>query len=250
MNVPMHFALILGALGIACRVSGSQPGLMKSEFIFEKAPFPECHASTIVQTTNGLIAAWFGGTHERSPDVGIWVSTKNSAQWSAPVEVANGIQSPTNRFPCWNPVLFQPRNGPLLLFYKVGPSPSEWWGMAMTTRDGGKTWSDKRRLPDGILGPIKDKPVQLADGTLLCPSSTEHAGWRVHLERTTDLGGTWAKTEPLNDGKEFGAIQPTVLFHPQNRLQLLCRTRQNVIAECWSEDGGKTWGAKIGRAHV
>src|SRR5262249_54096283 len=152
----------------------------------------------------------------------------------------NGLQSDGERHPTWNPVLFQAPRGPLLLFYKVGPKPSGWWGMMRTSADGGASWSPARKLPDGILGPIKDKPVQLADGSLLCPSSTENAGWRVYLERTSDLGATWTKTEPLNDGKTFGAIQPTVLFHPQNRLQILCRSRQNVITECWSDDGGKS----------
>ena len=36
-----------------------------NEFIFEKAPFRECHASTIVELPNGdLLAAWFGGQEE------------------------------------------------------------------------------------------------------------------------------------------------------------------------------------------
>jgi predicted neuraminidase len=217
--------------------------VLKSEFIYESAPFPSCHASTIAETKGGLIAAWFGGTDERNPDVGIWISRHNGTHWSAPVEVANGVQDDgVKRFPCWNPVLFQPKDGPLLLFYKVGPSPSRWWGMLVTSIDGGQVWSKPRRLPNGFLGPIKNKPVALADGSLLCPSSTEHAGWRIHLERTSDFGLTWSKTEPLNDGKEFGVIQPTILFHPNNRLQLLCRSRQHCLTECWSEDGGNTWG--------
>lgn len=217
---------------------------MNSEFIFETAPFPSCHASTIAETKQGLVAAWFGGTRERNSDVGIWLARHDGKQWTAPVEVANGVQAGSEkRFPCWNPVLFQPKDRPLLLFYKVGPSPSRWWGMMMTSADAGRTWSVPRGLPEGILGPIKNKPVALADGTLLCPSSTEHDGWRIHLERTSDLGATWSKTGPLNDPKEFGAIQPTILVHPDNRLQLLCRSQQNVITECWSADGGKTWSA-------
>jgi predicted neuraminidase len=129
----------------------------------------------------------------------------------------------------------------LLLFYKVGPSPSEWWGMLMTSTDGGVTWSKPRRLPDGILGPIKNKPVLLKDGLLLCGSSTEHAGWRVHVERTKDLGVTWQKSEPLNDRVQFGAIQPTILVHRSGAIQILCRSRQKMITECWSTDDGKTW---------
>ena len=220
----------------------AEPGLLKSEFIYESAPFPQCHASTIAETRDGLVAAWFGGTQERHPDVGIWVARNVGGKWTTPVEVANGIQSPTNRLPCWNPVLFQPKSGPLMLFYKVGPSPSTWWGMLLTSPDAGKTWSQPRRLPDGILGPIKNKPVQLPNGDLLCPTSSEHAGWRVHFERTPDLGKTWSKTEPLNDGKTIGAIQPSVLFHPEGRLQALGRSRQGKLWDAWSPDGGKTWG--------
>ena len=213
-----------------------------SEFIYETAPFPECHASTIAEPPGGLIAAWFGGTGERNPDVGIWVSRLEDGKWTPPVEVANGVQSETKRYPCWNPVLFQPQSGPLLLFYKVGPSPSSWWGMLMTSADGGKTWSKPRRLPEGIVGPITDKPVQLSNEDILCPSSTEDKGWRVHFERTSDLGQTWQATEPVNDPREIGAIQPTILFHRDGRLQALVRTRQGKVGQVLSEDQGKTWG--------
>lgn len=218
------------------------PAGARMEFIYESAPFPSCHASTITDTPTGIVSAWFGGTEEKHPDVGIWVSRLDGLKWSTPVEVANGIQSDGKRHPTWNPVLFQPNGGPLLLFYKVGPSPSRWWGMLIKSADGGKSWSKPQRLPDGILGPIRAKPVQLADGTLLCPSSSEHDGWRVHMEMTRDLGTTWTKTPALNDGKEFGAIQPSLLLHPGNRLQALCRSRQGRITEIWSADNGTTWG--------
>ncbi|MCX7049132.1 MAG: exo-alpha-sialidase [Candidatus Sumerlaeota bacterium] len=225
-------------------MSAEQPGLIKSEFIFEKAPFPSCHASTIAESKGGLVAAWFGGTREGFPDVGIWVSRCECEQWLEPLEAANGIESPGKRLPCWNPVLFQPTSGPLLLFYKVGPSPGGWWGMLKTSDDGGKTWSDGRRLPEGILGPIKDKPILLPNGDLICPSSTEEKekGWRIHFEITPDLGKTWRKTDPVNDGKVFGAIQPAILIHKDGSLQALCRSRQGAITEAWSNDGGATWG--------
>jgi predicted neuraminidase len=157
------------------------------------------------------------------------------------VEIANGVQSAGERYPCWNPVLFQPARGPLLLFYKVGPSPSEWWGMLTTSSDGGASWSKPRRLPENILGPIKNKPIQLQDGSILCGSSTEHAGWRVHIERTSNLGETWQKTEPLNDGTQFAAIQPAILAQRSGEIQILCRSQQRRITESWSSDGGRTW---------
>ncbi len=221
----------------------NQPGYVKGELIFslDRKPTPQCHASTIAASGERLVAAWFGGTEERNPDVGIWVSHRQGNAWSPPAEVANGRQPDGQRFPTWNPVLFQPKKGPLLLFYKVGPSPSQWWGMLMTSEDHGTSWSTPVRLPDGILGPIKDKPVQLDDGTLLCPSSTEENGWQIHFEWTEDLGKTWQRSGSVKDDKGFGAIQPTILMHSEDVLQLLCRTRAGVIAESWSRDGGRTW---------
>lgn len=219
----------------------SNQAILKNEFVYDDAPFPSCHASTIAETKNGLVAAWFGGTDEGNRDVGIWISRHSGGKWLPVVEVATGVQPDGKRHPCWNPVLFQPAGGPLLLFYKVGPSPSTWWGMLVTSDDGGKTWSSPQRLPEGIFGPIKNKPVMLGDGRLLCPSSTEHAGWRVHMEETSDLGKTWTRSDALNTAAEFAAIQPTVLLHPGNVLQIMCRSRQKVITECWSRDGGKTW---------
>jgi predicted neuraminidase len=223
-----------------------QPGYVSGEFIYETAPFPSCHASTIAETGDGLIAAWFGGTDEGNADVGIWVSRHQGSGWTAPVEAANGVQPDGNRWPCWNPVLFQPTSGPLMLFYKVGPSPRTWWGMLMTSADRGRTWSAPRRLPDGILGPIKNKPVQLPDGILLCGSSTETdqrpSIWRVHFERTADLGATWERIGPVHDGVAFSAIQPSILFLGGNRLKAVGRTRQGRIFQIISEDDGRTWG--------
>jgi predicted neuraminidase len=215
--------------------------IVKQEFIFTNPPFKSCHASTIVETKDGLLAAWFGGTHEGNPDVGIWTSRCDGKKWSKVIEVATGIQKDGKKFPCYNPVLFQPKNGPLILFYKVGPYPAGWWGMLITSTDEGKTWSKPKKLPDGILGPIKDKPVQLSSGTILCGSSTEFAGWQVHMELTSDYGKTWEKTSNLNDTSSFQAIQPTILVHSKNSIQILCRTKEEIISQCWSADGGKTW---------
>jgi predicted neuraminidase len=233
--------LLFCCLFLAPLLTFSQKAKFTSNFIYEKAPYPSCHASTIVETKSGLVAAWFGGTYERHPDVGIWVSHFKNGKWSESVEVANGVENDTLRYPTWNPVLFQMPGKELLLFYKVGPSPQTWWGMLKRSFDGGKTWSNAERLPDGILGPIKNKPVLLSDGTLLCPTSSEHDGWRVHFEMTKDAGRTWEKTEAINDGKKHGAIQPSVLFTKDGRLQILCRNQNGNILEAFSKDNGKTW---------
>jgi predicted neuraminidase len=217
------------------------------EFIFESAPFASAHASTIVETPDGLVAAWFGGTREGAADVGIWLSRRAGGTWTAPVEVATGVQPDGVRFPAWNPVLFELRKGELALFYKVGPNPREWWGVVRTSADEGRTWSNARRLPDGILGPVKNKPVRLPDGSIVSPSSTETpqtpSTWRVHFERTRDSGATWSVSRPPERaaGAPIDAIQPSILMHADGRLQALGRTRSGRLFETWSADRGQTW---------
>jgi predicted neuraminidase len=233
----------------------ADPAIRHSEFIYDTGSYPQIHASTLAETPNGLVAAWFGGTHEKNPDVGIWVSRLKDGRWTDSVEVANGIQHTLSsgtvvRHPTWNPVLFQPKEGPLMLFYKAGPSPQTWWGMLTTSGDGGQTWTEPRRLPEGILGPVKNKPVQLPDGSILCPTSEETPAprkgeketWTIHFERTRDFGRTWERTPPLHDGKTIQAIQPSILFLGGQKLLALGRSRQDRIFEIRSDDGGKTWG--------
>lgn len=253
MKLP-QLLLVAGLVSAAHLLAApASPALVTHEFIYDKAAYPSCHASTIVETAQGgLVAAWFGGTAEKNPDVCIWVAHYDKAKkaWTTGVEVANGVQADGKRHPTWNPVLFQPRgNAPLMLFYKVGPTPQTWWGELRSSTDGGKTWGAAQRLPNGIFGPIKNKPVQLADGTILNPTSDETderpSKWRVYFERSTDGGKTWAKTPFLNDGIKIGAIQPSILFHDRlggAKLQALGRTRQGKVFSVSSNDAGKTWG--------
>src|SRR5438309_2301724 len=74
---PAWFPIALLAVALAAGATerdNPQPGLISAEFIFEDAPFRSAHASTIVETRSGLAAAWFGGSDEGNPDVGIWMS--------------------------------------------------------------------------------------------------------------------------------------------------------------------------------
>ena len=231
--------------GISATIAQQNPwrkGIVTDEFIYEKAPYPECHAATIAETVNGIVAAWFGGTKERNPDVCIWLSRKaKNGNWTIPINVANGILNDTLRYPCWNPVLYQVPNGELLLFYKIGPKPATWKGYMKTSKDGGITWSAQKALPEGFLGPIKNKPVLLKNGMFLCPSSTEVSNWKIHFETTTDNGKTWKMIDPVSNGEMQGAIQPSILFHKHDSLQVLCRSRDRAILETWSTDNGLTW---------
>lgn len=243
MKKQLLLALLGLGAGMPARAQHSWT-IVKQELLFKAPPFKQCHASTLVEVAkNKFLVACFGGTQESKPDVSIWLAALDGQGATTPQRVADGVVSDTLRYPTWNPVLFKPRGGDLLLFYKVGPNPREWWGMVKSSSDGGRTWSAARRLPPGILGPIKNKPVQLANGTILAPSSVEQANgrWRAHLEKSTDLGQTW-RYIPVDTASALDVIQPSILTYPGGRLQVLCRSKQGRIAQAWSTDNGAHWG--------
>ena len=125
-------------------------------------------------------------------------------------------------------------------------------------------------MPEGFLGPIKNKP-EFINGRIICPSSTEgKQGWRVHFEISDDMGKSWKMVGPIDaekdiptihrkettanvDDQEGGeaiegkdlrpifAIQPSIICHKDGRLQVLCRTRNAKIATSWSSDNGENW---------
>jgi predicted neuraminidase len=219
------------------------------EFVFETAPFPSCHASTVVELAGGeVMAAWFGGAGEGRPDVAIWGATRSKSGWSAPRELVREPDVPT-----WNPVLFHTRDGKLWLYYKYGRSPDTWTAGRRFSTDEGKTWSAVEHLPAGLYGPIRAKPLVLDDGTIVSGTSVEsYSSWAVWVERSADGGKTWSKFGPItvpdrpparSPSASDGLIQPSVVRLGGQRLRLYARATQNIgkIAIADSSDLGMTW---------
>lgn len=216
---------------------------VSQSLVFTDPPFHNCHASTIVETKRGkLLLACFGGSQEGKNDVVIWCGVIDTAGHVIPKEAANGIVGNGQRFACWNPVLFKKKNGDLVLFYKVGPNPREWWGLYKISDDGGQTWSNAVKLPEGILGPIKNKAIAFKNGTILCPSSRElnNGHWHGYVEQTDERLRRW-KLIPVDTASQFDVIQPSILTYGVKQLQVLCRSKQGNVMESRSDDGGLTW---------
>ena len=225
------------------------------EFIYQSAPFPSAHASTLVELKDGdVLAAWFGGTAEGNPDVAIWSARRTASGWSSPVELAR-----EPKVPCWNPVLFHSADGRLWLYYKFGPSYTWWTAARRFSDDEGRTWSPVEHLPAGLLGPIRAKPLVLDDGVIVSGTSVESYGsWAAWIERSTDNGKTWSTTGPITlprlqhdvapvSGSQpatpIGIIQPVVVLLGGRHLRLYARSSSQIGKICVSDsfDEGATW---------
>ena len=212
-------------------------------FLYETAPFPSCHASTLVETGAGdVLAAWFGGTRERAPDVCIWTARFDGTRWSPIAKVAEEPGIPT-----WNPVLWRDGDGGLILFYRAGPSPETWSTLIKRSADHGRTWSEPELLPAGILGPIKNKPIAGLRGEIVAGSSVEsYRAWTSWVEISADGGRTWSKHGPIVvPGVPEGNIQPSLWRCTDGRLRMVVRTTRAVgrVGLAESRDEGRTWSA-------
>src|SRR5262249_11985964 len=102
------------------------------------------------------------------------------------------------------------------------------------------------QFPAGLLGPIKNKPIQRADGTILAPTSVEsYRAWTAWVERTSDDGKTWRRFGPIAvPDHPYGIIQPTLFELPNQTTLALCRSRGlGAVCQSESKDGGETWSA-------
>jgi predicted neuraminidase len=255
------FVAALGLVLLAClpSIAESPVAGITKEFIYTTAPFPSAHASTLVQLKNGdILAAWFGGAKEGANDVAIWGARRTSTGWSEPFLLVR-----ESNVPCWNPVLFESHDGKLWLYYKYGRNPREWTGARLVSADQGKTWSQPEHLAAGVLGPIKDKPLVLPNGTIVSGTSVEsYSAWAVWVDRSTDNGKTWRRSgpvtvpqnlmpspapvqPPLKPGSEHvtGIIQPTIVQISKKHLRLYARSTRDIGRICAADsyDEGITW---------
>lgn len=237
--VILSFSLIQSAAG---RENNSD-AILSVDIINPPQKIAFCHASTIAFSRGHLVAAWLAGSKEAAKDVGVWVAQYSGKQWGAPVRVADGRSPDSEALTVINPILFSPRHGPLMLFYSRGKLPADWHPFRMTSLDGGTSWSKPAALSPGISGPAKDKPVELSNGIVIAGSSTEHDGWKVHFERSTDGAATWEVEYPAAGPRGIQAIQPTILDHRHGQLQALVRTKNGFVFSTRSSDWGKTWTA-------
>lgn len=231
-------------LAICSLLLPAQDARVRFEFVYNKAPFPSCHAATIVENPDGsLLVSWFGGTEEGAPDVAIYSSRRVNGAWSEPVEIAR-----ERSVAAYNPVLFYAADGKLWLYYHFGRNPQQWSAARKFSTDQGKSWSAVEYLPAGLLGPIKNKPLVLRDGTIVAGSSFESYGTWASWVLTSKDAQTWRLHGPVplaggtkgGQPRAVGTIQPAI-FQIGSQLGMVVRTTEGRVGFSVSKDRGVTW---------
>ena len=277
--------LLLWPLSVALGAAASPMFRVESEMnIFEQdsGPWTGGHAATIVQATDGTIIAAWRRDNDRVPNNEAWMSTFQEGRWTLPRIIATGSESGDD-YTLENPVLFQPKNGPLMLFYYTGLRPGfdrknihdkhgNMWGALKTSTDNGVTWSAPRALGNDeriaggkLCGPAKNPPIQLPNGAILIPSGNEpglmkEGGGRLshpvfdkltwHFEKSTDMGRTWSLVQVLPANKTYKSIQPGFLVLGNGMLIALGRNegKGSDTPMATSDDWGATWSEITGLA--
>jgi len=243
--------------------------LKSHRLIINEKKTPSLHASTVLPLEDGrVLAAWFGGSGEGRPDVGIWMAEKGETGFCEPRLIAQSM------LPHWNPVLYRFADGRIALFYKVGMKISYWRTMIVESFDGGKTFSEPRELVPGDMsggrGPVRNKPIRLKSGRVLAPASCEIGLWRCFADISDDDGRTWRKSSmieipglgdyerrllawqkqceesdvpverPADLPHGRGVIQPS-FWESECGVHALMRSGEGYIYRSDSIDNGETW---------
>jgi predicted neuraminidase len=211
--------------------------------------FLSCHASTVLPLDDGtVLAAYFAGSREGSPDTGIWLSRRLGGIWQDPACIAK-----VGAVAHWNPVLFRSGGG-IRLIFKTGIDVPSWRSWTQCSLDQGATWSPAVSFPepDAACGPVRSKPIILSNGCMLAPNSIEtEEEWLPRIDISEDDGIQFRllamvpinRTDPQAPrylaGK--GAIQPALWESAPGHVHLFLRTTCGSIFRSDSSDDGLSW---------
>ena len=189
-----------GSYDFSVDIPTADAAILKDQFLYEHTFFPEAHASTIVETKKGdLVAGYFGGTHERDPDVCIYINIKKkgSDTWSEPILAADGVfdlNEPNAKFAGLSGITAE-------------TTPAEAGPVKTLSEEKGYisydylTKKSRISLPSTLKRKACWNPVlfEMPDGELwlffkIGSSVGDWTGW---LAKSKDGGRTWSDKEPL-----------------------------------------------------
>jgi hypothetical protein len=216
----------------------------------------------LIRLKDGRLAAVIRGG---APHIGKagrldWIESRDHGRtWSKPRVIVD------SEWDDRNPAVGQMRNGTIVVAYaecraynaegKWDPSAGGFPMFYILSRDGGKTWSEKRALkagPIGAVGSPYGRIVLLKDGTALMsvygtpaasyegpgkPPAGSH-GDLVGVVRSADNGETWGDFTLISAADHN---ETALLPMRDGRVLAALRTGSGQVDVCESADGGRTW---------
>lgn len=200
------------------------------------------HAPTIAILDDGdMLACWYAYPEEENKN-GCLVFARRSASGGAWQVNRNVVRY---EYSAGNPVLFQDSSGVVWLWFVV--LKGRYWNdaqlQAMSSRDGGRTWS----LPASISSVpgmmVRHPPIQLDDGRLILPAYDERASHSLLLASAPP----YASWEELYRFSDLPLIQPVLVKNGDERLSIFFRPvgEPRRIWRSHSADQGRTWSIPI-----
>ncbi|MFM7035528.1 MAG: exo-alpha-sialidase [Planctomycetia bacterium] len=212
----------------------------------------------------GLVCCWYAGTREGHSDVAVWLAESArpetaSTEWPAwsaprPIVTARSARDDLDRFvrKVGNGVVFTDASGRMWLVF-VTIAVGGWSGSslnAISSIDGGRSWSPARRLSlspfFNISELVRSSPVRLASGEIALPIYHECLGkfpemaWlRPDGDRITAVKSrmTW--------GRSF--LQPSIVptGHHDAIAYLRDHSASHRLTVQRTRDGGRTWSEPV-----
>ena len=207
-----------GSYDFSIDIPTASPAIVKDQFLYDHTYFPEAHASTIVELKNGdLVAGYFGGTHERDPDVCIYVNIKKkgSDTWSAPILAADGVldlSDPRAKYAGLSGMNEETTSA------EAGPVKALSEKKGFLTYDY-NTKTSRISLPKTLKRKSCWNPVlfEMPNGELwlFFKIGTTVGDWTGWLSKSKDGGKTWSDKEPLPFDPEGRAFLGPIKNKPE-----------------------------------
>lgn len=228
----------------------------KPVFMSQKIPQPSflrfSHSATITALSNGnLLALWFSGSKEGSPDVKIWQSEFIQNKWTLahPIMSSYSLMHDLRFYvrKLGNPVIYRARNGILHLFV-VSVSLGGWGGSSinhLTSSDNGNTWSKATKL---ITSPfinistlVRCIPIELSDGGFYLPAYHEFIHTYPELLRF-NAHGDFVEQHKISSYNSL--LQPSIIAINSSTAYAYMRNnghKNRNLYRLETHNGGVTW---------
>ncbi len=246
----MLSSMLIGVVALAAAPEAElrkQTPYMEMRMVCHKGDaFAFSDGPTLAEFPDGrLFCAWSSGAREGDTHrvIAGSILLKGAQNWSEPRLLVNSPGKANA-----NPVLYFDNHKVLWLFYQTTADGERAGRLnAITSRDGGYTWSQERALGEESGLVTGRKPLVLQDGTVLLPVYDTGRG-SPRVLRSSDEWATWDLSEPIGGGSAVHA--PALLERADGSV--LCYMGsgpdQRRVWTSVSSDGGQTWSRPAKRA--